>query len=291
MLTVGFIQTATYDLTPEQLRLSPFFWTAFTALNKIHGVWRWYRRVDVYRNPDNLVQLLAGHAVNYVFGDSVIVRIAAQCLLVATRLLECVQQQAELYQSCCRWMEAVKGQYPKIVKVKWLRECSYGSPSTIHWWRLTAHSLVERVKRIIFCTLSVFKHAFKLSMCIMDVMEAFYWSPSVKQDAVGESFVNITKWLTVAVEQKEELLQGIADNKAIIQKLLERSPLTYQMLYQGIERTLDNAETVFHGVKTISDLGGKTALRIGKRMISGGMVVMGLGNYCPNALVDKESVD
>ena len=114
-----FTQTSTYALTTPGTRLPPFLWTAFTAINRIHGLWRWYRRVELYRNPNNLAQLLAGHLLNLALGDILLLRIAAQCLLISTRLLECAQQQTVLYRSSQRLITAIQGHYPKPYRYSW----------------------------------------------------------------------------------------------------------------------------------------------------------------------------
>lgn len=273
---VGFIQETTYDLTPTSSRLPSFLWVGFTALNKMHGLWRWYRRIEVYRKPDNLMQLLAGQTVNMILGDSFIIRIAAQSLLVATRLSECAKQQTILYQACIRWSEALKGKYVRPIDLKWAKQSGWGSPSSVYWWKHRFLTLIERIRKVMFCTFEICSEALKLSMCMMDVFDAFCWSPSTRQDAIGEGFVNMTTWLTMMTEQKEELLQGITNNKVIIEKLLEKSPFTYQQFHRTIETGLNKVEKVVHGVKTLSSLGGKKFIQQSKKAIHRGFFVMGL---------------
>lgn len=116
---ISLVQTTTYDYTPAGLRMPPIVWAVFTGLNKVHGLWRWYRRADVYRKPENLANLAAGHIVNWLIGDMLIVRIAAQSLLVATRILDCAKQQAGLFRAGRKWIDAIKGHYPAPVRIEW----------------------------------------------------------------------------------------------------------------------------------------------------------------------------
>lgn len=280
------IHKASYELTPAHLRLSPAVWTAIASLNKIHGAWRWYRRFEVYRNPDNLAQLIAGHATQLVLGDTLIVRIAAQCLLVATRLLDCAQQQAALYRSGQRLIATIKGHYQPSYRLSWEHSQGYCilSPSSVYWWKTMALTLWERTTRIVLCSLNLFKHVFKLSMRMMDVVDAFCWSPAVQEDSINEGFVNVSKWLKAVVEKKEDLLAGVTENREIIERFMEYSPFTYDQLHSGLVKALDKTEVAYQGVKTLSDLGGDAAISLGKRALSGGMVVVGMADYRPTTL-------
>jgi hypothetical protein len=286
----NFAQTSTYDLTPSHLRLPPFIWTTFTTLNYIHGIWRWYRRIDLYRNPDNLAQLLAGHAVNIAFGDALLLRVAAQCLLVATRLLDAARQQAAVCRSGRRLIAAIKGDYPKPLLIEWDRKChSWLSPSTVYWWQSSTFCLRERVQRIAACIFELLIKTFKLSMKIMDVIDAFCWSPSTKNEGVTESFINITKWLEAVIDQKEELLTGLTNNQAVIEKILKNSPITYSQLNSVLLNALEKTEAVFKGVKKLSTLGNGACINFGKQAVGGGMVVIGLANYRPTTLARNKT--
>ncbi len=283
---VSLVQTTTYDFTPAHLRLPTCLWTAFTALNKLHGVWRWYRRIELYRHPDNLVQLMAGHVVNLVIGEALILRLAAQCLLVAKRVLACVQQQSDLCQAGQRWLLAFKGHYPRPVKVSWEKEAGYSclSPITIHWWKTTAIAFWQRIDRLARGTLGVCHEAFKLSMCIMDVIDACCWSPATRHEGIHEGFVNITKWLDTTVQHKEKLLAGISANQALIERLLQGSVISYAQLHTGVSTALAKTETIQRGIKKISTIGGGVLVDMGKQAVNGSLVVMGLANCRPLTL-------
>lgn len=286
---VAFAQTTTYEFTPPSQRLPPFLWTGFTALNQIHGAWRWYRRIELYRNPDNLAQLLGGHIVNLVIGDMVLLRIAAQCLLISTRILECAQQQTALCLAGKRWMTAVKGHYPKPCRHSWNREhhSLWTSPSSKGSWQRQSAVFWDRIQRIVVCTAAIFIHLFKLSMKIMDAIDAFCLSPHTRNEGINEGIVNGMKWLDSLVENKEELLAGITANQAVIEKILRNSPITYTQLHQGVAKTLEKTEVAYHSAKKVSDFSNGILIELGKRILNGGMVMIGLSSYRPLVLVKK----
>lgn len=290
---VSLIQTATYDSTPANLRLPSVVWTTFTALNKVHGLWRWYRRAEVYRKPENLVSLVAGHVINWIIGDSVIVRVAAQFLLVATRILECAQQQAGICRAGHRWVSALKGHYPAPVYVEWEKPTSDGwlSPSTVHWWKTVVVTAWERISRIALCTLDLFTRAFRLSMTIMDVIDALCWSPAAKDDAINEGFVNISKCLANIVANKEELLEGLTDNKALIERFLKNSPITFDKLHSGVSKVLDKTELVHNVVQKISKVGSGIVVGTKKGILNGTKVIARISKFKLKTLIRRRKDD
>lgn len=287
---VTLAQTATYESTPVMDRLPPFVWTAFTALNKIHGMWRWYRRVELYRNPDNFAQLLGGHLVHLVLGDVVLLRIAAQCLLISTRILECIHQQKVLRRACRRWKIAVKGHYPKPHHISWDKNHSgvWLSPSSVAAMHTQGWMLWDRAVRITRCTVSVFVQFFQLSMRLMDVVDSFCLSPYTRNEGIYEGFVNAMKCLDHLVEHKEDLLNGIVANQAIIERILKGSPLTYEQLYRNVAKTLEKTEAVYQKTKKVAEFGNGVIVECGKRVLTGGLIMVGLSNYCPPALLKAE---
>jgi len=266
---LAFVRTTTYEMTPAHLRLPPVLWTVFTALNQVHGIWRWYRRIELYRNPDNLVQLLAGHAVNILIGDTLLLRIAAQSLLVATRLLECTRQQSAVFRSGRAWIGSLKEEYPLPSVAKWDKDSlnSWLSPSSKYWWKRKGLYIEAKVHKVSLNSFKLLKNIFKLSVSMMDVIDALSWSPSARFDGVTESFVNITKWLNAIVENKEGLLTGITENKVIIVYLLKNSPFTYEQLVSGVTKAVEKTERIQENIKRISNIGGGIFVNLGKKMM------------------------
>jgi len=274
---ITLVQTTTYDMSPTATRLPSPLWAAFSVLNRVHGVWRWFRRIKLYSDPENLAQLLAGHAVNLVFGDVLLLRIAAQCLLVSTRILECVQQQTALCRSGRRFISAIKGHYPHPVQSDW-------NTDSVNTWKSPFSSLGYRIERIARCAFNLLKHTLLLSMCIMDAIDAFCLSQHTQNDGINEGFVNATKWLNTIVDNKEELLQGIIDNQAIIERILAKSPFTFIQLREGVENALDKTEFIATKTRDISNVSNGIIIDIAKRMIINTMTRIGLADYRPSFL-------
>lgn len=259
MLNLTAIQAATYELTPTTSRLPPVVWKGFSYLNQVHGLWRWYRRMDLYRQPESLAQLLIGKGVSYLIGNIELVRVAAQCVLVATRLLECAQQQAVLWQAGCDWLETCRGNYQFPSDVTWSKNHDhFFSPSTVHWWKTQGSYLCERIHLIAVQTWRLLGHAFLLSMRMMDVLDALYCNPNVRQEAMDESMINIIKCMNSLVENKVKLLSTLEQNRQLIERLLKGSPLNYKKLHNAVEGACSGAEMIYYPLKRVSELGGQT---------------------------------
>lgn len=247
---LSMIQTKTYSLSTEG-RLHPAMWTLFSILNNVHGVWRWYRQFELYRNPNNFLQLLSGHTLNFAVGDYAIVRLAAQCICVATRMMDCVKQQAIVYEAGNRCIDAIAGHYPAPVKYSWPKgDVKVLSPSSVQWMKVRTQKVADQTTRISKTALTFFKELGILSMKIMDVMDVIYWTPETGRRVVNESFVNLSKWVNEAAENKEEILDGMKKNREVIEVLLTGTSLNYDLLYQGVNASLNGAERVQNVITT-----------------------------------------
>lgn len=286
---VDLVNSTALDLTPGQLRLPPLLWSAFTAINRVHGLWRWYRREKLYSNPNNFSQLLAGHAVNLVFGETLLLKVAAQSLLIATRILECTQRQRELYMDLRHLLEAIKGRFPAPIDQTWIKQQPgmWISPSSAFGWRIMIISARNRISRIGAISLNVCKKVFVLSMAIMDATDAFYLSPATHNEGINEGFINVIKWLDAIVDQKETLLQGLNENRELVERILKNSPFSFDQLQQTIAKALEKTEAIHTRVKKINSFGNGLIVDFGKRAINGGMVVAGLADFRPLALAPK----
>lgn len=278
---VIFAQTTTYDLTPESWRLPHPIWTAFTALNKVHYLWRWYRKAELYRQPDNLFQLFTGHLINVAIGDSLLLRVAAQTLLVATRLLECSEQQSILNDEARQWCLALKGEYPKPLHFSW--DSTKGhilfSPTTVYKWKISFHAMYYRIHRTALLTFSLFFESFKLTMKMMDLIDVFSWNPTIKDEAINESIINLKKWLSSLVDNKEKLLSGLQKNKLVVKRLLKATPFSYEQLEEAVTRALETTELVDKQIKTIAQIGNGILWDMGKRIVNGTSIVIGFGAH------------
>ena len=125
---------------------------------------------------------------------------------------------------------------------------------------------------------------------MMDVVDAFCWSPSIQNDGLRESLVNVTKWMDAAVENKEELLKGLIHHQQLIRRLLADSKFTYEQLYEGAKEALDKTEMVTKGIKKASSIAGGVFIDWGKRAVGGTLVIAGLPDLRPLILVSAREV-
>lgn len=272
-----FVRTTTYEITSPQLRLPGLMWSALIALNQIHGIWRWHRRTVLYTNPENFTQLLAGHMANYVFGESTLLKIAAQSLLIATRLLKCAHQQISLYNEGKRLIAAIQGHYPAPNNEAWPTHSGFYlfSPSSIYEWKFFGKTIWLRLSRVARILSRLFIKAFTLSMCWMDAIDAFYISPTTKNEAINESCLNIIQWLNTIVEQKETLLQEITENKHIIEKILSHSPFTFTQLQTSISSALATTETLQKHAHKVASFSNGLLVNLGKQSLRDAAIVTG----------------
>ncbi|MBA3284778.1 MAG: hypothetical protein H0U27_06935, partial [Nitrosopumilus sp.] len=95
-------------------------------------------------------------------------------------------------------------------------------------------------------------------------------------DGINEFAVNAMKWMDKLVENREELLAGITTNKEIIERILIKSPITYTQLHTSVAKTLEKSEAVYVKAKAISNFGNGALVHLGKRMLTGVMIVVGI---------------
>jgi hypothetical protein len=235
-------------------------WHLFALVNKVHGAWRWYRKAELYTTPDRFFELLTGHFLHFVAGDLLIVRIAAQSLLIATRILECSQQQAAFCKTGSKWLLAF---------------CSDSEEAGEQrlWERVAL-----RIRAVAHYSLKLLEKGFRLSMGILDALDALCLNPHASCDAMQESIVNIVKWIDAVVENREQLLSKVDRNRQIIERLLERSSLSYDQFYAALSRTIEGTRAVQKKVRIISRNNRKRLLQIGGQAAACSLVLIGLAN-------------
>jgi len=232
-------------------------WIAFTYFNKIHFLWRYWRISQLYTQPDNFVQLVAGRALAYAANKSTLlnltIRYPVQYLLIATRILECKDQIKAVQEAKKEWLDALFDKN-STTTVEWETNSKTLSPSTLNDLKFKKTRIKERVYNIAITTLRLIKQVFELSMKIMDVIDAFYFSTHSTQEALNESFVNIGKCMNKLVENKKELLDGLNQHRSTIDKLIKvtNAPLTFEGLYSVAESSIGKAEFIDTINKNIS---------------------------------------
>lgn len=204
------------ELAKQSVQIPTPLLSAFTLFHRVHKVWRSYRRAKIYTNPNNFLSLTAGHIVNYTIGDKLLVRISAVCVLIAKRILSVVSQIEKFQTSYVNLTYALKGQFPSKVKYDTLKPPSIKSEILYR-----KKKMINRIKRIAISLFVLLKEAFKLSMKMMDAIEAFYLSPSTRNEEIQEIFVNSTKILDKLEKNRTKLSEGLEKNQELIGKILK----------------------------------------------------------------------
>lgn len=264
-------------LTPVKVHVPGILWGIFSFIHKIHRIWRWYRKAEIYTNPKNFNQLIAGHVVNFAVGDSLVLRVAAQCILIATRIIACVEQIGVVSQAYRNWVNAITGNYQNTTKPKWDKGESKSccSVSSAHWWKSVFNSIIERIKRIAVTTFLMFKELFVLNMRFMDAIESFSMSPETRNESINELFVNGTKFLDTMEKQQELLVDCLYENKPVVASILKGIGCKYTVtqLITASQKGLATVKTVNKVASYIGD--------VTKNAVWGFFSGIGRTNDCP----------
>lgn len=248
----------------SEFRLPYLLTCVFSFFHKGHRIWRWYRRIELYRNPNNFLSLTTGHVVGFYFSDSLILRIAAQAALISSRMIQCIEQQAVLNRSWLRFVNSFKGSYNIPVRqYKSINSSkSFLSPSTFAWLNLEKNKLSYRIQRVFFCLIDLSKNMVFLSMKIIDVIESFYFNEDVEKNSKSEFFVNIKDVGDKIFEKKESILDILKNNDKVIKKILLGigSPISGEFLINAVANAFEKTEKIHKLSKNIQETVGEFAL-------------------------------
>lgn len=228
-------------------------------MNRVHCVWRWHFMVTrVYTSPAELKKLLVGHIVQFVVGDKLLVRIGAQVTLIAVRILELGKQKVVLYRAYCEVHHALVSTYPLRVRVRLpkagqSRLLDFLGPDQYLFVMRKKEALQQYVSRLALCVAQLFKEMFVVSMCYMDVIEAFSLSSEVGDQAVKHIFINATRLLDEMSENKQHIHAELLRHKSLIQRILVGlgTPCQADQLISAVASTLTVAEVTSNTVKNI----------------------------------------
>lgn len=275
------VHSSTKQFTPKHVRVPGFAWNVFTLFHRIHQLWRWYNKAQIYANPNNFYSLTAGHVVNFIFGDNVLVRIAAQSVMIASRILKCINQTVLLSRACRKWVNAVKGNSASV-RSKSKAESIY-SMTEKSWIRASLEVVVERIKIIAIATFKLFKRMFVLSMHFMDAIEAFSISPATRNESINELFINGTVVLDEMVKNQRRLLDSLKENKSLVNHILNgiHSSFTAEKLITTVTKTLETATTI----NNVANAGGGIVKNIVQNATFGAAALIGLEKYLPKFLI------
>lgn len=280
---VNVVHASAWGLAPRDAYVPSPLWGVFAVIHKVHRVWRWYNKAEIYSNPKNFYQLVAGHVLNFIFEDSVMLRIAAQAVLISSRILKCVKQVIAVSRTCSRCKDAWQGKY---VQRRTMSKTSFKTAKVYAAYQKDGfHSFVERIEQVAFATFKVFKSLFILSMRFMDAIESFSLSPETKNEAIAEIFLNAISTIDDLVHNQRALLECLEDNKPLVADILDGvgSRITVEQLIDAVRKTVGIAETA----QTITHVGGGVFVNLLQHGLEGATGILRLSSFVPLSLKPK----
>jgi hypothetical protein len=287
----GVVRNASFDISSPEVSLPTPLMVVFSVFNRIHRVWRWYRRAKVYSNPNNFLALAGGHALNFVAGERLLVRISALSVLIAQRIMLVVDQIRESQESYRKLKSCFNDEYSKVIEYKSVGG-SFISPSTATELKYRMHRMIEKTKKIFLCFIRLFKECFVLSMRMIDAIEMFYLSPETRNEGINEIFVNGTQLLDRLEENRQVLQDSIKNSKPLIEKILKGigSKFTADQFVTFSTEAVENIAQAHKATKEVTNLFGKIVTEIAKRTLFGLASLLGLHQLVPKALYPDYSV-
>ncbi|MDP1834505.1 MAG: hypothetical protein Q8K75_01120 [Chlamydiales bacterium] len=219
-------------------------------MNRVHWVWRWnFTITQVWGNTNNLKKYILGHIVNFVAGNNIIVRVAAQVTMIATRIIDLGKQKVRTYYAFCDVYDAIFVSHPIRAKVRLPR----GRPSFLqeflgpdHYiWAMKKKEVLQVYStRILKSVLELFKQMFYTSMCYMDVIEAFTINPETTNTAINHVFIHASTILDDMSQNKQHIHATLIRHKSLIEKILLGigGPCKVETLISAVGTTLTTAE-------------------------------------------------
>ncbi len=260
---IGLADNAAASSVPGSSMIPGPLSVAIHLMNRVHWVWRWHFMVtQVYANTTNLKKLIAGHILHYVMGDNIILRIAAQVTMIATRIVQLGKQKVATYVAYCEVYHAIACTYPLRVRVRLPRvgdswALDILGPDQYIWMMKKKEAFLLYVARIIRCVAHLFQEMLKVSMCYMDVIEAFSLNSATRDEAVNHFFLNATRLLDEIAENKQTIHAELLRHKHLIQQILSSlgSPCQAEQLIGAVAATLTPVERTYNAAKVIYDQG------------------------------------
>lgn len=291
MTVATIVNTATVELSSTKSVLPTPARFAFLAFHQLHRFWRWIRLGNIYKDPNNFAQLAAGHGINYLIGDSVLLRISALSVLIATRILHAVSEYEKLQDSWVRMKDAFCNHYATPIRCNWDQKSGSFSLSTVVWIKTSTKDIICRIRMIAIAIFRVGKHAFLLSMRLIDAVESFSLKPEIREEGINLMFVNTTSCLSHLVSNKDFLLESLESNEEVIDKILSGlgSQLTAYALIDTVDSALDKAQSVDRKVTTVNEHVGEFVSACGKKWTYELLREVGLRHLVPASLLPSST--
>lgn len=256
-----------------------------TVLYRFHRFWRWIRIGLLWSNPDNFVQLSAGITGSFLFGDRTSLRAAALMVWIPSRIVACVDEYAKLGRAYQKWVEAIRGDYPRSPRIHWVKSSSNRAitPSCEIYWRERALAIRVRIGRVARRTSKLVMRAFMLSMRCVDAVEALSLKKSACDQALNEFFRDGCEAISRIASKREEVQEKLEENRLLVNKLLRHMGTTYSVdqLVNSVSMAMDGIEVVDKNVKAIASIGGGVAVDLVKQTLFGAFSLLGIPNKIP----------
>lgn len=257
----------------------------YSVLHKVRSVWYYYRKKEIYANPNNFGSLAAGGVVTWLANSNVVFRVAAQGILIAHRVMAVVDQQIAVIDACKELSNAGAGHYPLYERCKWKKDSTSSllSPSTAHWIKSTWRIVADWVSRVFFALITVLVEIFVLSMRALDAAEAFSLDPRAQLDGQIEIGVNLKETLKSLSTNGDRLLTTLKEQRPAMTKMFSTIslPITVDTLISTVENTLPRVKAVEGAVKAGDGVLGEMV----KSAAIGTLSMVGLAHLTPDCLV------
>jgi hypothetical protein len=276
-----------FTLLPSALGIPKAISSPLYLFHHAHCAWRWHRTAqDVLSETDNFKKLAAGIAFRWFVGDSLLLRISAQAIVIMRRLIDLSQQQLAFAESFHLLKDALKGK--TIIRMPLSTQISKKyrllSPSSLIPIKDGIRHFFLVAIRIAYCIYHFLAEAFKLSMCMADLIEAFSISPSQNELRVNMLFVNTSKLCDSLSGSREELIDELRKNESAIEHLLTQVCSRYKVkdLINGLEKTLEKTEQAARMI-------GNIPVKLYEGLKEGSYTLLySTFRWAPRALLEKE---
>lgn len=280
------VSSAIDQFTPSGMHLSVGAQRALPMFNFLHRIWSYWRRGKLYAN--HFGKMMAGHALNAVAGDNRWLQIAAQCVLIAQRILTCVEQQVKVWRSCHKLSDAFFNRYPSAITRKWSKQSSaFLSPSSARWWLEFFIAVYMYLKILIWRILRLIYHFFKLSMVTMDAIEAFSFSPEKCHEAITELFVNSSDCVDKSARNGQRILDMLKEHKPIVESVFSSlgSSWSVDHIIESAGQRVNSLHEVNQSVQTFGSTVESVIGDIGKNSLFGLTSAFGMSRLVPDSLL------
>ncbi len=228
---------------------------------------------------------LGGATLNFAAGDNRGIKIAAQTVLVALRVVECVENYAKLQIHYNALVEEIKGYAIAPLKPSWKQ---WGKPIILTpaaFQTLQDASALKcyRFKRIVYLCCMVAFHIFDLSMCVYDASQAMNLDNDFINDNINEIFLNGIDLWNKLTSDLPYLALKLHENTLVIDSLLQnisRSPIKTSHLIK-----------VCRGVAAIREKVHNAASAVKGACIYSAEKVAEGARKATAAIVDKDYID